>query len=186
MKNKENQRVRLTKTLLKNSLVELMGFKSIHKITIKELCENAGINRSTFYLYYKDQFALLEEIEADLLYHIKERVAKIDSNLSSLQYLQELLVYIKGNAEIFNILLRRLENSSFQVSFIAEATHILKLNLNLKCSEKIADYIYRYLTTGCLSMINKWMESGFDLSIEDLSHMMFQLSDSAVLRYGQP
>ena len=57
--NKENQRVKLTRQLLQNSLIELMQEKPIAKTTIKEICETADINRSTFYLYYADQYALL-------------------------------------------------------------------------------------------------------------------------------
>ena len=46
---KDNQRVRLTKRLLQDSLIELMKTKTIYKISIKEICELAEVNRSTFY-----------------------------------------------------------------------------------------------------------------------------------------
>ncbi|MNB70366.1 hypothetical protein D3C75_169140 [compost metagenome] len=185
MKNNENQRVRLTKTLLKNSLIELMRSKSVHKVTIKELCENAGINRSTFYLYYKDQFALLHDIEEDLLHHVRRHLEKIDSNSGNFHYLQELLAYIKDNSEVFSILLSRLDNLTFQTSFIGEAITALKVKLDLNSPEHISGYIYRYLIMGSLSIINKWMEDGFDLTVEELSDMIFQLSDSAVSVYSR-
>ena len=45
---KENQRVMLTKQLLKESLIYLMKKKEIQKVSVSELCHNAGINRVTF------------------------------------------------------------------------------------------------------------------------------------------
>ena len=46
----ENQRVRLSKALLKEALVRLLETKPLDKITIYELCAEAQINRTTFYL----------------------------------------------------------------------------------------------------------------------------------------
>ncbi|SHL58906.1 transcriptional regulator, TetR family [Anaerocolumna jejuensis DSM 15929] len=183
MKRKENQRIKLTKTLLKKSLIELMHTKSINKITVKELCENADINRSTFYLYYTDQFALLKEIEEELLLNAREHLKNIDSDLNNLHYLKELLYYMKTNSDIFYTLLCRQENLSFQTAFINTSILNLKINVNLQCEEKISDYIYRYLTMGCFSLITKWFEAGFDMSPEELAEMIFRLSDNAISVY---
>ena len=184
MKKKENQRIRLTKTLLKNSLIQLMHTKPIHKITIKELCENAGINRSTFYLYYMDQFALLKEIEDELLLNAMEHLKNINSDSNSLHYLHELLHYMQANSDIFYTLLCQHENISFQTAFIDISIRNLELNLHLKGEEKKSDYIYRYVTMGCLSLIVKWFESGFDMSIDELASIIFCLSDNAVSIYS--
>lgn len=185
MKPKENQRIKLTKTLLKNSLINLMHTKSIHKITIKELCENADINRSTFYLYYSDQYQLLKEIEDELLFNATEHLKNIDSNFDNVHYLKELLYYMKSNSDIFDTLLCRQENMSFQTKLIDISNKNLKLNLNLKCEEKIADYIYRYVIFGCLSLITKWFEAGFDVSTDELADMIFRLSDHAISIYSR-
>lgn len=64
---KEDKRKRLSVELLKRALIELLLKKDISKISIKELCETAGINRSTFYTYYDTQYFLLEEIEDEVL-----------------------------------------------------------------------------------------------------------------------
>ena len=49
MKEKKiDQRVRLTQSLLKNALVKLMQEQHISKISVRALCDAAGINRSTF------------------------------------------------------------------------------------------------------------------------------------------
>ena len=180
MAQKQNQRVRLTKQLLKNSLMGLMHKKPIGKITIKEICESAEINRSTFYLYFTDQYTLLSEIENELIDHAQEHLKKIDSNSSSVQYLEALLSYIEENADIFRTLLCRQENLSFQSAFIEVSFLNLKLNLSLNCSECVAGYVYNYLIMGCLSMIKQWIEAYFDMSCKDMADLIFRLSDKAV------
>lgn len=183
MIKKENQRVRLTKTLLKNSLIDLMHTHSINKITIKELCEHADVNRSTFYLYYTDQYALLNEVESDLLIQVRQRLEKLDSNVSNLHFLKELLTYIKENAEIFNTLLCRQDNIQFQQKFIESSIINLRTNVVLNGSEKVSDYVYCFLTAGCLNMITKWIVADFDMDSNELSELIFRLSDSAVALY---
>ena len=42
-------RIEKTKTALHNTFLELRSRKPLEKITIKELCEKAQINKSTFY-----------------------------------------------------------------------------------------------------------------------------------------
>lgn len=50
---KSNQRVELTKERIFGAFVSLLQEKPIHQISIRELCENAGINRTTFYNMYR-------------------------------------------------------------------------------------------------------------------------------------
>lgn len=59
---KNDARVRYTKLVLKNALLKLMQTKPINKITVKEVCELAGLNRATFYAHYGNCFDLLESI----------------------------------------------------------------------------------------------------------------------------
>ena len=64
---KTDARIRYTQGVLKQSLLSFLKEKPINKITVKEVCERAELNRATFYAHYSDCFALLESIEEDLL-----------------------------------------------------------------------------------------------------------------------
>lgn len=55
---KEDRRVRRTKKLLSQGLIELMQHKQVKDITVRELAERVDVNRGTFYLYYRDIFDL--------------------------------------------------------------------------------------------------------------------------------
>lgn len=44
---KTDARVKYTKMVLKKALLELMQHKPVNKITVKEICERAELNRAT-------------------------------------------------------------------------------------------------------------------------------------------
>ena len=69
---KEDRRVRRTKKLLSQGLIELMQHKQVKDITVRELAERVDVNRGTFYLYYRDIFDLLERLEEDLFEQLNE------------------------------------------------------------------------------------------------------------------
>lgn len=71
-----NQRERLTKLLLKQSLISLLKEKNISQISVKELCASAGINRSTFYLHYANAYELLELVEQEIIDNTNEYLKK--------------------------------------------------------------------------------------------------------------
>ena len=63
----ENRRVKMTKKMMKDALLELLETKALEKITVTDICEKADVNRSTFYSYYVDISQLLLEIDNDVL-----------------------------------------------------------------------------------------------------------------------
>ena len=58
----KDRRVRKTKTQLKAGLARLLKEKGINEITVTELTEQVDINRSTFYLHYRDIYDMMEKI----------------------------------------------------------------------------------------------------------------------------
>lgn len=54
LKNPEDRRARRTRRLLKESLLELMEQKHFSEISVRDVTDNADMNRTTFYLHYTD------------------------------------------------------------------------------------------------------------------------------------
>lgn len=83
--SKTDARVRYTRRVIKESFLALLHEKPINKITVKEVCEAAEINRATFYSHYSDCFALMESIEQELLDAFAQSLGRIGVfNVSSL------------------------------------------------------------------------------------------------------
>jgi len=62
MVNKNDPRVLRTRQLIKEAFSVLLQKKGFDAITIKDIAQEAVINRATFYAHYEDKYALLEEI----------------------------------------------------------------------------------------------------------------------------
>ena len=61
MKKSNDRRIRYTRYALQNALIACMQQKPFNRITVREICETADINRSTFYMHYKDIYELLDD-----------------------------------------------------------------------------------------------------------------------------
>lgn len=70
---KVNQRIVATKRALQDALIEMLKTQNINSISIRELCQAAKVNRTTFYNHYGSQFDVLNEIAETHLqngYHV--------------------------------------------------------------------------------------------------------------------
>ena len=65
-----DKRIEKTKLSIKNAFLSLRAKKSLEKITVKELCELAYINKSTFYSHYEDIHALSDALEYEMVLSI--------------------------------------------------------------------------------------------------------------------
>ena len=73
-----------TKQAIKSAFMELRAKKSLEKITVKELCELAYINKSTFYSHYEDIYALSDAMEYDMVLEIISSIPRdLDYNFSN-------------------------------------------------------------------------------------------------------
>lgn len=63
----QDRRIKRTKMLLQNALVDLMLEKAVGKISVKELTQKADVSRSTFYLHYLDIYDMLEQMENEFV-----------------------------------------------------------------------------------------------------------------------
>ena len=101
-KEKSDRRILKTKRNLRQSLIELMKTKPFEKITIREICDYADVNRNTFYYHYDCTQALLDEILSTLLDEIKDAVDGI-TNIS--EGIWKLCAVYQKNGELMRILL---------------------------------------------------------------------------------
>ena len=66
MNTKNNSRSRETRERLKEALLRLLARRDILDVTVSRLCQEAGVNRSTFYSHYDSIGELMEELEQEI------------------------------------------------------------------------------------------------------------------------
>jgi len=75
---KMDARVRYTKKVVKETFFRLLKEKSVSKLTVKELCEEAGINRATFYKYYANPNDLMNKLENESLDYLQNQIEELE------------------------------------------------------------------------------------------------------------
>ena len=161
--NKNDRRVKYTKMVLKESFVRLLEKKDISQISIKELCEDADVNRSTFYAHYSDQHDLMKKIQNELFENVEMYLADYtQNNLDTvpISMIERIFEYIQENARLCKLLLGERGDFSFQkrIFTLVYEKNISDLTKGGAVSKEDAEYVYAFTLTGCVGIIQKWLD----------------------------
>lgn len=176
MAHKIDQRVEKTKRLLKKSLLELLENRDIKSISIKELCEHAGINRTTFYKHYHTQYDLFEEMESDLLTSIENKFAYHSANAPESEQFTQVLSYMKDNKEFCKILMRSDNDFSFETRLMSLPTVIKRVNVPIDSTTHEYTSSQLFVMDGAYYAIKRWLLKGCVESPEDMAIMIRSIS----------
>lgn len=161
-KNSANQRVMLTKRLIREALLEMLKTRNINKISIRELCQVAGINRTTFYNHYGSQYDVLNEIAEMYIQNTSFTVVNdLAAGKNIVECLTQVLQYIKDNLEFAKLILD-LNNydliNHITISLPQFDNMVIKhLPENLDLEEKKA--IASYVQYGTVRLLKEWILS---------------------------
>ncbi|MDO5134473.1 MAG: TetR/AcrR family transcriptional regulator [Eubacteriales bacterium] len=67
-------RIAKTRRSIINAFLEIRAHKDLERITVKELCQKAQINKSTFYSHYCDIYDLSDQLENEVVASISENL----------------------------------------------------------------------------------------------------------------
>ena len=70
-------RIEKTERAIKQAFMELRAQKPLEKIKVKELCDLACINKSTFYAHYQDIYALANAMEDEMVEVVVESLPQL-------------------------------------------------------------------------------------------------------------
>lgn len=175
MEKKEDRRIMLTKRLLKEALIEMLKEKDIYHISIRELCERADVNRSTFYKHYGSQFDLLADMENDLLDFVAEAVSNYMEDPAKIVTM--VCRYLEKNIEFARLIINNNIDPAFaQKLFAMESikTAALKKFYRNKQEDEL-EYIYSFLTYGAFRMVCVWLNKENRETPEEFARLINQL-----------
>ena len=184
MEKKVDRRVIKTRRQLKKGLAALMKEKSGNQITVKELVEEVDINRSTFYLHFKDIQDLLREIEENMEAQIKRAIEEhpiVSGNENAFYFIEDMFRVLDEEREISKALI----GPNGDMGFIHRIERIIKENsrgtLEKMFPGKKEDlkYFYAFCLSGCLGLVKVWLNEGEEKSPEEMAQMTFNMIANA-------
>lgn len=187
---KSDRRIRYTKFVLRQALLQLMKNSSIDKITVTDICRQADINRGTFYAHYSDPMDLLHQIEDEFYNQILDALQRNHPEAGihfNYKISYELLQHIAENSALCMILLGKHGDADFLKRVLCIAQEPM-YEIWAKNSTDIApmqhEYRYSFIANGSLGVIQHWIQGGMKekpVEIADLINKLVIGTDAALL-----
>jgi len=174
-----DRRVKYTKMVLRESLLDIMKVKPISKITSAELCRGADINRNTFYAHYRDPADLLRSIEEELydeLKHSIERSLKYESIPSLVVEICELIL---RNLSLCRILFSEHGDRQFldRIIYLAHDRSVAEWRrVSQKRDPDEMEMFYDFSMQGSLAVIQRWIRNGAKESPDEIAQLIDKLT----------
>ncbi len=182
--NKSESKYFNTALRMDKALLELLHTKDFEFITVKEICEKAGVNRSTFYLHYETLGDLLNESIAYMNNNFQSyfndesrlninEIATADIEhlyLITPQYLLPYLSYIKENKRLFKTVISKANvlgsRDNFNFLFKDVFAPIMS-RFNIPENEKM--FVISFYINGIIAIIKLWLAGDCKEDIEFIS-----------------
>ena len=171
--NKNESKDFNTAIRMDEALIALLEKKDFEYITIKEICDAAGVNRSTFYLHYENSSDLLKEttrymIDKHLAYYEIDK-KRISLNFETCkreellfitdEYLVPYLTFIKDNQRLFKVSIQHFNSLNMDKVYGRMFEHIF--NPILECfhvPENERSYVMKFYLTGVYAIVMDWLD----------------------------
>lgn len=170
----KDPRAKQTDELIVRTFLEIMQKKPLNKITVKEICDKAQINRTTFYKHYLDVYDLNEKIEKGLFESYYGLFEVLETNGIE-QGIIEMLSRIKQNADTYKLLFGANKNSFFNeklAEFIYNEITPLLCETPLFGKQVENVWFYNFLVWGCGGFVHNWVTNGMQEPVEDVAAFM--------------
>ena len=180
---KENRRVRYTRMALRESLLSLLQEYPINKITVSRVCEQADVNLTTFYLYYKDVYDLLEKIEDELYGELGREIEKSGDMLPNIDVLRRIYEIIYKNRDICRVILGKFGDKDFlrKVGSIHRERMLQEWKkLSGNVDETLLEYLHSFSAYTTIGIMERWIAKDFQETPEQLAQLVSRLLTNGV------
>ena len=157
---------------------ELYSKKPIEKISVQEIANNSGYNRSTFYQYFSDIYELLDFVETDLLDYIKDELTKEDESENAVQ---DFLHCFEKESHMSALSALLGDYGSFRfLERLKREIPVDRWALNLPEGSAATPYLIEFYISTALSLLKLWFHRQKDLPPGELFELVHNLYTAGI------
>ncbi|WP_322173015.1 TetR/AcrR family transcriptional regulator [Acutalibacter caecimuris] len=154
--------------------------KPVSKITVREICEMAEINRSTFYAHYTDVYDLFEKVERQIAQMCADTILTHIQSGGIQAAIEGVFAFVLGYREFYQVY-KETNRLPYLVEILAspfknQVDRILAKDLGYGIPGEMA-YHFDFFTAGMGSMLERWLDTG----CKETPHQLFEI---LVREYG--
>ena len=176
---RENQRVVVTKRMLKESMMKILKEKELDTISVAELCRDAGVNRATFYRHYEIPRDVVTEIQRDLYQELKQHINMPKSPEDIHTVIEKLCEFLDDHRELIRIFIRNNSDTDF-INLMNEiygevAKEYSHTNILKKLNQEDIQFLTLYNAGGSYFVIKNWIMGSIRKSPEEMADYVYSL-----------
>ena len=178
---KSPQRRTLTKRFIREAMLELLKTKSIQKISVRELCDAAGINRTTFYNHYDGTYEVLAEIEEHFLAQLSAADTISNSEAGLERHIEALCQKLKQNADTALLLLTNNADPAFSSKLLkTQGCNEIWQKAGSAYSDDETELLAEFVSGGAYSMVCRWLENGCRQSPKQIASLLTAITQNGI------
>lgn len=166
-----NQRIIITKRMLKEGLFRLLEKKPLEKINITELCRESGINRSTFYRHYELPRDILVEVETEFF----EGMLNLFDDSLSQKDVERCYAYFLQNADIVKTFMKYDSYADLSKWFNAFYQDFLKKRHLQIIDTENSQFIFAFLAGGGYFLLRQWLMGDNSKTPKEIADITFSI-----------
>lgn len=178
-----------TALCMDEALIALLGQKDLEYITVKEICEKAGVNRSTFYLHYETIADLaneaVETVSRRFLAHFSqsdtrppvqiESSAREELIFINTDYLLPYLEFVRKNKNVYRAAFKSPHGTQVQSQYKRLLDNVLRpVMRRFQIPEELSKYYISYYMQGLGAIIHEWLDRDCKESIDTIATIIIQ------------
>ena len=176
-------RTRYTRQVITDAFLQLLRQKPVERITVKEVCALAQINRSTFYRQYKDCFDLMEQLEQRGL-ELLEELLQATQAQGTAATMTTLLCALRDNDSLLGIMARQNQDERFLYAMVGRCFRYMNTrqeNMAIAANETQQNMRNVFLAAGVGGIIQYWLRSGMQTEPGQVAAVITALCEGAAM-----
>lgn len=171
-----------TRSAIKSSFIKLLNDRPLSQITVKDIVNDCGVNRNTFYYYFHDIPSLIKDI---IMEEAKYIIQKYPSADTIQDFMESVITYMLERKTLFLHIYHSVNREIFEQYLWQVCEHIVVLYVdsvlnNRQISEDDHHIIVQYLKTLSFGIISGWLQSGLNDDIRIFFHRIYDLKKGTV------
>lgn len=180
--NKNDKRYLQTELLIRQSYIKLTKDKPKHMITVSEICNDAKINRGSFYLHYKDVYDLHSTLEDESISFITNIFNQYSFDGNFFQLVDLLFDEFLKEPLHIDFLLNLSTTAKNTLTQNTKKVTIEQWEQHSSLTDLQASIAYDYLVGGMISVLKNWMDHHFQ-DTEKYKDLFFVLATKGLHHY---
>lgn len=179
---KSPQRRTLTRRLIREAMLDLLQTQPLSKISVRELCDAAGVNRTTFYNHYHDTSEVLAEIEELFLAQLSTDGTPHAESVGLAHHIESLCTRLQKNRNVALILMENNADPHFFEKLLAIQDHgfFWQQLSNAYPADECA-LLRDFLSTGAYALVFRWLKNDCRQSPKQIGRLLSRTIQTGVL-----